>query len=127
MVSSDGLSYTGIAIGIALLGGVSAYGRRGGIFGTILATGLFVLAYHDVDLHAWRGGELIVIATALGVGLAVTRLIEAYGRPGRGASDDPEASLSWLGRQQGSWVRELPASIDEPTWVDSPEERWRTR
>ncbi|HEY1487024.1 MAG TPA: ABC transporter permease, partial [Micromonosporaceae bacterium] len=127
VVSTDGLTYTGIAIGIALLGGTSAFGRRGGIFGTILATALVGLAIDYVTLHGWRGGEVTVIAVALGVGVLVTRLIEAYGRPNRAVNEDPVASLSWLGRQQGSWTRELPRGIDEPTYADEPEERWRTR
>ncbi|HEY2794427.1 MAG TPA: ABC transporter permease [Micromonosporaceae bacterium] len=126
-VSNDGITYTGLAIGIALLGGVSAFGRRGGIFGTILATALVGLAIDYVTLHAWRGGTLMVITAALGVGVLVTRLIEAYGRPDRlTLREDPVASLSWLGRQQGSWTRELPRG-EEVAYEEAPEERWHTR
>ena len=37
IVPGTGLEWTGLAIGAALLAGTSAYGRRGGIFGTLLA------------------------------------------------------------------------------------------
>ena len=39
----------GLAVAIALVGGTSAYGRRGGIFGTVLAAIVFVLVDHYFD------------------------------------------------------------------------------
>jgi len=120
---SDGLTASAAAIGIALLGGTSAFGRRGGVFGTFFATCLYTLAVVDLELHAWRGGELIVIAAAIGIGLLITRLVERAGRPSREAlADDVSQELSWLGRQQGSW------SQDDPAWTgDDAPEQWRTR
>jgi ribose/xylose/arabinose/galactoside ABC-type transport system permease subunit len=129
MTASDGLNFTGIAIGIVLLGGTSAFGRRGGILGTVLATGVFALAIHYVTLREWRGGEITVIAVALGVGVLVTRMVETASRPRHGAPvDDPEVSLSWLGRQQGSWAgQQRIRTAEDPTWVDANDERWGAR
>ena len=110
---------------IALLGGTSAFGRRGGIFGTLFATALFALADRYVVVHAWRAGEVMVIAVALGVGVLVTRLVEAAGRPSRGGESD--GGTTWLNRQQGSWANQLPARSTDPTWVDASDERWGAR
>ncbi len=128
MISGDGLTFTGVGIAIALLGGISAYGRRGGILGTLAATALVELAIYDVTLRGWRGGEITVIAIALGIGVLVTRLVESYGRPKHvPVLDDP--TMSWLGRQQGSWADQpaLRATPEEPTWVDAGDERWGAR
>jgi ribose/xylose/arabinose/galactoside ABC-type transport system permease subunit len=127
VTSTDGVAWTGTAIAIALLGGTSAFGRRGGIFGTLLATALFALADDYVTLNRWRAGDVIVIAIAFGVGVMVTRLVESTGRPRKGG-EEMDGATSWLGRQQGSWANELPARpSDEPTWVDASDERWGAR
>jgi ribose/xylose/arabinose/galactoside ABC-type transport system permease subunit len=126
--ANDGLTYTGVGVAIALLGGTSAYGRRGGIFGTLLATVVVELAIYDVTLRQWSGGEITVIAVTLGIGVLVTRVVESYGRPKHvPVLDDP--TMSWLGRQQGSWADQqaLPAGSAEATWVDANDERWGAR
>jgi ribose/xylose/arabinose/galactoside ABC-type transport system permease subunit len=128
MTTGDGLSYTGIGIAIALLGGTSAYGRRGGILGTLAATAVVELAIDNVTLRHWRGGEITVIAVALGIGVLVTRMVEAYGRPRHTPLlDDP--TVSWLGRQQGSWADQqaLPAGPAETTLFDAAGDRWGAR
>jgi ribose/xylose/arabinose/galactoside ABC-type transport system permease subunit len=72
---------TALGLGAALLGGTSAFGRRGGIFGTVFAACLLALVVawtaevHPQVTTAW------VAAGAIGVGLAVTRLVERFGRP----------------------------------------------
>ncbi len=78
---SNGLELTGLALGAALLGGTSAFGRRGGIFGTIFAVALISvgLAYAEATDRHWSAGGLAVIAIA--VGLGITRLVERFGRP----------------------------------------------
>jgi ribose/xylose/arabinose/galactoside ABC-type transport system permease subunit len=75
------LELTMLGLGAALLGGTSAFGRRGGIFGTIFAACLLTLvlawtaeAYPQVT-PAW------VAVGAIGVGLVATRLVERFGRP----------------------------------------------
>ncbi len=125
MVSNDGLTLTGAGLAVALLGGVSAYGRRGGILGTVAAAALIELVIYDVTLRNWRGGELTVIAVALGLGVLVTRLVEAYGRPRHApVLDDP--TLSWLGRKQGSWADQpaLRAAPEDPTRLDLADDHW---
>jgi len=113
--SSGSATYGGIALGIVLLAGTSAFGRRGGVFGTLLATGAVVLAMRYVEVHRWRGGDVMVIAAAIGVGLLVTRLVERFGRPQGGFVDDPAGELSWAGPRPGNWSRDLPAA-DDPGW-----------
>ena len=76
-----GLEWTGLAFGAALLAGTSAYGRRGGIFGTLLSVAGLTLfldyaARRDLDIALFA-----IAACALGGGLIVTRLVETYGRP----------------------------------------------
>ncbi len=76
-----GLEWTGIAFGAALLAGTSAYGRRGGIFGTLLTVAGLTLfldyaARRDFDIALFA-----IAACAIGGGLIVTRLVETYGRP----------------------------------------------
>jgi hypothetical protein len=76
-----GLEWTGIALGLAMLAGTSAYGRRGGIFGTLLAVAGLTLfldyaARRDFDIALFAIG-----ACTVGGGLIVTRLVETYGRP----------------------------------------------
>lgn len=76
-----GLEWTGLAFGAALLAGTSAYGRRGGIFGTLLAAAGLTLF---LDYAARRDFDIALFAIAactVGGGLIVTRLVETYGRP----------------------------------------------
>ena len=76
-----GLEWTGLAFGTALLAGTSAYGRRGGIFGTLLSVAGVTLF---LDYAARRDFDIALFAIAAGVlggGLIVTRLVETYGRP----------------------------------------------
>jgi ribose/xylose/arabinose/galactoside ABC-type transport system permease subunit len=89
-VASDGLDLTALAIGAALLGGTSAYGRRGGIFGTVFAVSLLTVVdqYLVATERSWSRAALA--AVAIGVGLAVTRLVERFGRPDPGRDDTEE-------------------------------------
>jgi hypothetical protein len=78
---SDGIALTALALGVALLGGTSAFGRRGGILGTIFAAGLVTvaMAYAVASNRTWPAAAFA--AAAIGLGLGVTRLIERFGRP----------------------------------------------
>ena len=85
---SSAVGYQGMAelalvgFSVALLGGVSAYGRRGGIFGVLLAGTLIGLVRLYLDLHdAHRWAGAVVSGAAILLGLAVTRLVERLGRP----------------------------------------------
>lgn len=111
---TPGLEWTGLAFGAALVAGTSAFGRRGGIFGTVAAVALLVLVIRYTDLRGWNISLYAFAAGAIGLGLLVTRLVERYGRP---RVVVPE------GRNR-EWRRE-PA---RPTWGttrrEHPESSW---
>lgn len=74
-----GTEWSLYALGAVLIGGVSLYGRRGGLFGTMLGVlllGQLMEASMRVsrDLH-----PVAYAAAAIVVGLVVTRLIERFG------------------------------------------------
>jgi ribose/xylose/arabinose/galactoside ABC-type transport system permease subunit len=93
---SNGLELTGLALGAALLGGTSAFGRRGGILGTIFAVALISvgLAYGQATGRNWSTAGLAVVAIAIGLG--ITRLVERFGRPPLPPS--PEDDEDWSPR-----------------------------
>ncbi|GAA4729300.1 hypothetical protein [Phytohabitans rumicis] len=68
-----------IAIGAALLGGVSVFGGRGGIAGTVLASAVLVVANHGLiqtEAPRWMTIWLISIVAIL-LGVLVSRTLEA--------------------------------------------------
>ena len=79
-----------LPLGAVLLGGVSAYGRRGGLFGTMLGVAAltFVLQY---GIYQQWSPDLVTFTaagSAIVLGLVVTRVVEWAGRP-----DEPVAEL----------------------------------
>jgi ribose/xylose/arabinose/galactoside ABC-type transport system permease subunit len=131
------LELTVIAFAVALIGGTSAFGRRGGVFGTTLAVLAFVLFDTYQQLMGWGIALLATAAAALTVGLLVTRLVERFGRPRSADTDEPAWSTSpaaprpeaamlagdnWA-TGTDSWASSLPAqpARDHPSpWED----RW---
>jgi ribose/xylose/arabinose/galactoside ABC-type transport system permease subunit len=115
-----GLEWTGIGIGVALVAGTSAYGRRGGIFGTLFAVAGLTLY---LDYAARRHYDIALFATAaclLGAGLVITRLVETYGRPlGSGAGTDWNAAPV----TGPNWSPDLPANWSPTTAAATPD-RW---
>ncbi len=72
---------TVLALAAALLGGVSVFGRRAGVFGVVLASGLLTLlvaCLNARDADAWVASA--VFGGAVVVGLVVSRMLEAAGR-----------------------------------------------
>ncbi|MEH0841377.1 ABC transporter permease [Micromonospora sp. CPCC 205711] len=142
VVPAAGLDWTVLAIGVAMLAGTSAYGRRGGIFGTLLAVCLVVVFLAWAEARGWTVSRWSVGAAALGVGLVVTRLVETFGRP-RGTvaeraefvpAGDGTISSGWsLPRSNGTgnWPPALPDRTDAtpsdpwtaPRWEKAPD-RW---
>ncbi len=133
------LALTGLALGGALLAGTSAFGRRGGLFGAILAAVLLsvVLRYLDVtDRHV---SLLAVAAAAIGVGLVATRLVEAFGHPRPTVESEvehwrtvspsgpsaPSDNGSWGGSRPTGWTSPLPASSADDRW--GGDDTWRGR
>lgn len=81
VTAGPGVELTGLALGMALLGGTSAFGRRGGIFGTLLAAVLLTLFIRYDSARGWDISLYAIAAVMLAGGLVVTRLVEAFGRP----------------------------------------------
>ncbi len=141
-----GTELTGVALGLALLGGTSIFGRRGGIFGTLLAAVLLAVFLSYDHARGWDISLYAIAAVMIGAGLIVTRAVEAYGRPepldwqesdevgaeGWITATRPTtgdlATSSGLGRSSrtDSWSSALPA---QPTSARSDawdEDRWGT-
>ncbi|MCX4469649.1 hypothetical protein C5N14_00400 [Micromonospora sp. MW-13] len=129
VVPTEGLGWTVLAVGTALLAGTSAYGRRGGIFGTLFAVSLITVLLAWSEARGWQVSRWAVGAAALGVGLVVTRLVEAYGRP-RSAGADAETRPSGDGTISSGWSVPRPAPVEDwppalPTRSDdTPTDPW---
>jgi ribose/xylose/arabinose/galactoside ABC-type transport system permease subunit len=134
----NGLTLTSLALGAALLGGTSIFGRRGGVLGTTLAVALIVLLMRYADAERWRLSDLAIGAFAIFAGLVVTRLIETFGRP-KSVHDEQEEQAwapspaplpvaeeaPWSDSHTGGWTSQLPARATDEGW--GGEERWGTR
>jgi ribose/xylose/arabinose/galactoside ABC-type transport system permease subunit len=134
---TTGLDWTVLAVGTAMLAGTSAYGRRGGVFGTVLAVGLVVVLLSWTQARGWTVSRWAVGGAVLGAGLLVTRLVEAYGGPRPATGEGPEPgpagdgtiSTGWAVPRSGSvdnWPPALPArSMEAPAdpWEAA---RWET-
>jgi predicted ABC-type sugar transport system permease subunit len=94
---SSVLLLTALGLGGALLGGTSAFGRRGGIFGTVFAACLLAVVLGYLAEKHPSVPALVVAAFAIAIGLAVTRLVERYGRPVLLPPVD-EADEDWMPR-----------------------------
>jgi hypothetical protein len=134
-----GIDLTALAMGAALVGGTSAFGRRGGLFGTIMGTGLVVLLMVYGDESGWNISPLLLGGGAVATGLIVTRLVETFGRP-LSVDENPEdwtdvgvgAATSWstptTSGDPWSGLASQPATPPETTttptqWGDT--DRWR--
>jgi hypothetical protein len=114
-----GLEWTGIALGLAMLAGTSAYGRRGGIFGTLFAVAALTMF---LDWSARKDLDIALFAIAACVfagGLVVTRLVETYGRPLSPAGEDWNAAPTTTA---ASWTPDLESW--SPTTTPAPTPRW---
>ena len=118
-----GLEWTGLALGTAMLAGTSAYGRRGGVFGTLLAVAGVTLF---IDYSARRDLDIALAAIAactLGAGLVVTRLVETYGRPlplaGTEEEWQPDAAAG-----AATWSPGLPETWTSPDRTPNRADRW---
>lgn len=144
------LTWTAIGFGVALAGGTSAYGRRGGVFGTVLAVLALLLFQRYQAEQGWAIALLATGAVAVAGGLLVTRIVETFGghrdadetlgREWAGSSDrtvepagrqmDPAATAGmegWSGSAPDTWSSALPArpvagNVDP--WDD---DRWSRR
>lgn len=129
---TEGFELTGLALGAALIGGVSAYGRRGGVFGTLLGVTLLTLVVWYAQAADWRISPYALAAGAIAVGLVITRLVETFGRPLPIDDDSPDdwsdvgvpGSNSWSTGSGDTWAnlpaQPAPARTDQ--WGD--DDRW---
>jgi hypothetical protein len=123
-----GLEWTGIAFGTALLAGTSVFGRRGGIFGTLLAAAGMTLFLDYSDRRNLDIALFAIAAGAVGGGLIISRVVETYGRPLAAADSDDWAGAggdtnSWSPGLPDSWSPSVPAQNRTERW-DEP--RWGT-
>lgn len=131
-----GLTVTGLALGAALAGGTSAFGRRGGVFGTMLAVAVITLLLRYTAAEGWNLTPFALAAGAIAIGLVVTRLVETFGRPGALTEAEQDAwtppSITSQAESEDDW-----ATAAGPTggWGSGGtadggwgvEERWGTR
>jgi ribose/xylose/arabinose/galactoside ABC-type transport system permease subunit len=130
VVPRPGFEWTGVAIGTAMLAGTSAFGRRGGIFGTLLAVAALTLF---LDYQARKDFDIALYAIAaglVGVGLVVTRLIETYGRPQsldppdedwQNAAASTGTTTTWSPGLPETWSpSSVPAQGRTDRWDDGP-------
>ncbi|SCL20992.1 monosaccharide ABC transporter membrane protein, CUT2 family (TC 3.A.1.2.-) [Micromonospora nigra] len=115
-----GMDWTVLAVGMALLAGTSGYGRRGGVFGTLLVVCLVVLFLEYARTRGWEVSRWLVGGAALGVGLAVTRLVETWGRPAAGTTAE-RPSVAGDGRISAGWAIPRAESVD--TWAPAVPDR----
>jgi hypothetical protein len=127
IVPGTGLEWTGIALGTALIAGTSAYGRRGGIFGTLLAVAGMALFLDYSDRRNFDIALFAVAACAVGGGLIVTRLVETYGKPLPAALVDDEwnaaattATTNWQPDRPETWAPTVPPQARSDRWDDGP-------
>ncbi|MFE9692062.1 ABC transporter permease [Micromonospora sp. NPDC005806] len=115
VVPGTGLDWSVLAVGAVLLAGTSAYGRRGGIFGTLLAVGLVEVFLAWATARGWTVSRWALGGATLGVGLLVTRLVEAFGRPRVPGPGMVEVGPSGDGTISSGWAL-TPAPEPTDTW-----------
>jgi len=121
------LEWTGIAFGTALLAGTSSFGRRGGIFGTLLATAGMAMFLDYVTRKDLNISLYAIGACAIGGGLIVTRLVETYGKPLTAGvvGDDWNAApastaTNWNPELPDSWTPTVSNQARPDRWEDGP-------
>jgi ribose/xylose/arabinose/galactoside ABC-type transport system permease subunit len=119
-----GLEWTGIALGVALLGGTSAYGRRGGIFGTLLAVVALTLFLDYADRRDLDIPLFAIAAAMMGAGLVVTRLVETYGRPLPEAGTDDDWQDGAAANGTTAWHPDLPENWSPAAPPHNRSDRW---
>ncbi len=132
-----GLDWTVLAVGAALLAGTSAFGLRGGVFGTLLTAGAIGLFFAYAQLRGWTVSRWTVGGVALAAGLVVTRLVETYGRPASGPrarpapppDGDAANADGWAvprSEPVGDWPPVLPSQPTGGTVDPWSTRRWET-
>jgi hypothetical protein len=143
VVPGTGLDWTVLAVGTVMLAGTSAYGRRGGIFGTLFAVCLVEVFLVWAAARGWTISRWAVGGATLGAGLLATRVVEAFGGPRQaigtpalvGPPGDGSISSGWSltppPEPADAWPSVLPVRTtettvdawDAPRWEDD-QRRW---
>lgn len=118
--TENGLGLTALALGAALLGGTSVFGRHGGLFGTALAVVGLTLLSEYAAAERRPVGVFAVAAAAIGVGLLVSRLVEVLGRPKKVAE---VVAREPAGRYEPEPVDDTWGTNQAPIWTPHPAER----
>jgi ribose/xylose/arabinose/galactoside ABC-type transport system permease subunit len=123
IVPDTGVEWTGIAFGTALLAGTSAFGRRGGVFGTLLAVAGMAMFLDYTNRRGLNISLFAIGACAIGGGLLVTRLVETYGKPlpPGGVADDWNTTP---GSTNPNWNPDLPDSWSHTAPNQTRPDRW---
>jgi hypothetical protein len=126
---ADGLVATALGLGIALLGGTSAFGRRGGVFGTVLAVALVIIGMEYTRRTGMSWSDPAFAALGIGVGLVATRLVERFGRPDLEDYADSEDVWNAGPAAQAAGTSASPDLWSTPpsqttTWSASPGGSW---
>jgi hypothetical protein len=125
VVPGTGLEWTGLGLGLALVAGTSAFGRRGGVFGTLLAVTGMTLFLDYADRRDLGIALFAVAASAVAAGLVITRLVETYGRPlselGGGDDWQPQNAETWSPALPETWSPSVPSQPTPDRWLD---DRW---
>ncbi len=124
IVPDTGLQWTGLAFGAALLAGTSAYGRRGGVFGTLLAVAGVTLFLDYADRRNLDIALFAVAAATVAAGLVVTRLVETYGGPLPLAGTDEDWQATTAGAGATAWNPDLPETWTPAGTAPKPADRW---
>ena len=124
IVPDTGLQWTGLAFGAALMAGTSAFGRRGGIFGTLLAVAGLTLFLDYADRRGLDIALFAVAGATIGFGLIVTRLVETYGRPLPVAGADEDWQAAPTGAGATAWTPDLPENWSTGAPAQKRTDRW---
>jgi ribose/xylose/arabinose/galactoside ABC-type transport system permease subunit len=122
IVPATGLEWTGIALGVALLAGTSAYGRRGGIFGTLFAVTAMTLFFNLEDRRELNIALFAIAGVVCAAGLVVTRLVETYGSAFAGGSPEEWNAAPTSGA--AGWSPTLPETWNTPAAPAARTDRW---
>lgn len=111
-----GVALTGMALGAVLIGGTSAFGRRGGLFGTVLGVLLVTVLMRLITSEGWDIPLPLYAAIVVIAGLLVTRLVETLGRPRVRVAPESEWELESRNAQlpSSTAMLALPAGDTEP-------------
>ncbi|BEL10990.1 hypothetical protein Q0Z83_091810 [Actinoplanes sichuanensis] len=120
-----GFEWTGIAMGLALLAGTSAYGRRGGIFGTLFVVTALTLFLRYEEIRDLDIALFAIAGSVFVAGLVVTRFVESYGNPyasrvGEDWNAAPSGGTNWSPTLPETWNTPATPTPRSDRWDDGP-------